>query len=73
VVPDVLVLSRKVGERVRIRATVGGSVATVWVTVIEWDRGHIRLGFDGGEAVEFAREELLDPKDQYPNNESKRS
>lgn len=60
-----LVLSRTAGERVRVKAEINGMVVTVWVTVVEVDRGKVRLGFDGHRTVDFSREELLDPSEQY--------
>ncbi len=57
-----LVVTRKPGERVRVRI---GSVV-VWVEVAEVERGKIRLRFDGPPGVEFLREELLDEPGTSP-------
>jgi carbon storage regulator len=46
-----LVLSRKIGEKVRI-----GDLVTL--TVLHYRRGRIRLGFDAPEAVHIVREEI---------------
>ncbi len=50
-----LVLSRKVGQRVRIGKN-------IWVEVLEIDRNQIRLGFEGPLDVPIFREELLTPE-----------
>jgi carbon storage regulator len=47
-----LVLSRKIGESVRI----GGGVS---VTVVKISGGGVRLGINAPEGVEIVREELL--------------
>jgi len=57
-----LVLSRYVGERVRIR--VGG--VDVWVMVTAEDRGKIRLGFVAPDGVEILREELIGADPPHP-------
>lgn len=49
-----LVLTRRRGDRVRIGDN-------VWVTVIDIDRGKIRLGFDAPRSVEIMRCELERP------------
>ena len=51
-----LVLSRRLHEQVVIE--IGGEVVTV--TVVDIDRGKIRLGFDGSQRVKFWRKELID-------------
>lgn len=54
-----LILSRKTGERVRIKLPDG---QIIWVTVAEVDRhaSKIRLGFEGARDIEFKREEIID-------------
>jgi carbon storage regulator len=47
-----LVLSRKIGESVRI----GGGVS---VTIVKISGGGVRLGINAPEGVEIVREELL--------------
>lgn len=57
-----LVLSRSVGERVRI--DVGG--VHVWVMVADvWD-GRVRLAFNAPKDVVVLREELVDRPDVTP-------
>ena len=51
-------LSRKEGQRVRVGPN-------VWVTLIDVDRGKVRLGFDAPPGVRIAREELLPLNEQY--------
>lgn len=48
-----LVLSRKVGEKIYI----GENIA---VTVVEVDRGKVRIGIEAPRDVPIRREELLD-------------
>jgi carbon storage regulator CsrA len=55
-----LVLSRKVGERVRIR-TKAGEVITV--TLAEIDRGKAKLVFQADTAIAIDREEVVAAKD----------
>ncbi len=50
-----LVLTRKVGEKIMI----GHSIV---ITVIEVDRGRIRLGIEAPDYVPILRKELLSPK-----------
>jgi carbon storage regulator len=49
-----LVLSRKLGEKILI----GDSI---WVTVVDIDRGKIRLGIEAPRDVPIYRQELLPP------------
>lgn len=51
-----LVLTRKLNDRVLLQYPDG---TAVWVTLIEIDRGRIRLGFDAPPDVKIYREELL--------------
>lgn len=57
-----MVLSRYVGERVRIRI----NDVDVWVTVAAEDRGKIRLGFVAPDGVEILREELIGQTPPHP-------
>jgi carbon storage regulator len=50
-----LLLSRKVGEKIVIKSP-GGDI---WVTVTEVDRGKVRLGIDCPREIAIWREELL--------------
>ena len=49
-----LVLSRKVGERVFVGEGAGRTV----VTLLEVDRGKVRLGFEADRSIEINREEV---------------
>lgn len=53
-----LVLSRKLGERILIGEN-------VWVQVVDIDRGKIRLGILAPRDVPVTREELLPPAQQF--------
>ena len=53
-----LVLSRRPGERIRIRTPAG---EVVWITVSSWRGDAVRLGFTADAGVEIMREELLIP------------
>ncbi len=52
-----LVLTRKVGERVRLR--VGDDGPDIWVVLVDNDRGKCRLGFDAPQSVKITRDELI--------------
>ncbi len=52
-----LVISRKLGEKVFI----GDNIV---LTVVDIDRGKIRLGIEAPRDVSVARQELLPPADQ---------
>lgn len=55
-----LVITRKLGERFRIRA--GEHVA--WVQVVRIDRNQVRIGIEGDiEVIEVLREELLEDEE----------
>jgi sRNA-binding carbon storage regulator CsrA len=61
-----LVLSRKVGESIlaEVKVTPDATPIQVWITIVEIERGKIRLGLDGDrDKVIFAREEIL-PKEK---------
>lgn len=60
-----LVLSRKLGERIFI----GGDVI---VTVVEIDRNKIRLGIEAPKDVAIYREELKDEWDDNRRREGKK-
>lgn len=51
-----LVLSRKLGEKIMI--TVPGA-GELWITVVDIDRGKIRLGIDAPREWVVMRQELL--------------
>ena len=52
-----LVLSRKIGEAIRIGADVD-------IVILEVSRGRVRLGFSGPKTVPVRRTELLKPSPQ---------
>jgi carbon storage regulator len=54
-----LVLSRKLNERVRV--TIGGEV--LYVAVVEIEAGKVRLGFEADRSIEVLREELVPAED----------
>jgi carbon storage regulator len=54
-----LVLSRKLGEKILIGEN-------ICVTVVDIDRGKIRLGVEAPRDVPIFRQELLDQKQQKP-------
>lgn len=54
-----LVLSRKLGEQVVIQ---GG----ITVTVVDIDRGKVRIGFEAPRDVQIDRKELLKKKIEEP-------
>jgi carbon storage regulator len=58
-----LVLSRKLGEKIRIGED-------IIVTVVDIDRGKIRLGIEAPEEVPILRQELL-PADSSPTLDEK--
>ena len=51
-----LVLTRKKGDKVRLRLPDG---TTVWVVLVESRGGRVRLGFDAPREAEISRGELL--------------
>jgi len=57
-----LVLSRRLGEKVVVMV---GSKEIV-LTVVDIDRGKIRIGFDAPAEFAIFREELLPPKNDDP-------
>jgi carbon storage regulator len=57
---DVLVLSRKLGEKILI----GDSIV---ITVVDIDRGKIRLGIEAPRDVPIFRQELLPPDPHTPD------
>lgn len=54
-----LVLTRKLGEKIRI----GDGIT---LTVVEVDRGKVRIGIEAPKDVRIMREELLNPKQDEP-------
>jgi carbon storage regulator len=59
----VLVLSRKLHERVRLRLPDGRDV---WLVVIDIDKGKVRLGIQAPKDIGVLREELLSPAPLMP-------
>lgn len=55
-----LVLSRELGQRIRI----GNDV---WITVIDIDRKKIRLGIEAPKSISVSREEILPEAEQRHN------
>lgn len=56
-----LVLTRKLGEKIRI----GDSIT---LTVVEVDRGKVRIGIEAPKDVRVMRDELLNPdRDETPH------
>lgn len=53
-----LVLSRKIGERIYVSDG-------IWITVVDIDRGKIRLGIDAPRDKQISREELLPAEKRY--------
>ena len=53
-----LILGRRLGERIRIGPK-------LWLIVHEVDRNKVRLAFAGDDSVQITREELLPPGEQY--------
>ncbi len=64
-----LILMRKVSERVRIRVP---GVPDIWVSVEEVDRGKIKLGIEAPRSTPIFRKELLDnPSPQFQKGGSR--
>ena len=61
-----LVLSRKLGEKIHI----GDNIC---ITVVDIDRGKIRLGIEAPRDVPIYRQELLPLKGQQPDGNSQPS
>ena len=68
-----LVLRRKIGEKVVVSSSAGSSI----ITVLAVERGRVKLGIDAPSDVSVAREELLSvqheedastPAVKYPNS-----
>ena len=51
-----LVVSRRYGERVKIFTD-----PPVWITIVDIERGKVRLGIDVDRAIGILREELIEP------------
>ena len=52
-----LVLTRKIGERIK--------VGDAWVTLVDIHNFQVRLGIDAPKDVMISREELLDEGERY--------
>lgn len=59
-----LVLSRREGERVRLRTTSDGDI---WITVVLVERGKVRLSIEAELGVGITREELLSQNNKGEN------
>lgn len=57
---SMLVLSRKVGERIRILTPKG---EVIWVTIVDVDRGKVRVGIEAPRDIVVHREELIRSED----------
>lgn len=53
-----LVLKRKVGERILIGKD-------IWITLVTADRGQAKIGIEAPDSVDISREELLPLDGQY--------
>lgn len=53
-----LVISRRAPQRVRLVTPTG---TEIWVTVLDVDRGKVRLGLEAPRDVLIHREELIEP------------
>ncbi len=51
-----LCLSRRENEKVRLRIP---GVGNVWLTILGWRSGEVRLGFDAPPAVQILRGEIV--------------
>ena len=51
-----LVLSRNKNQRV---AMMQDDKVIVWLTVVDFSRGKVKLGFEADRKIEFVREEIL--------------
>lgn len=60
---DMLVLTRKLGEKILIGKD-------IWITVVDIDRGRVRIGIQAPRDVPVFREELLAPEDRHPERPS---
>lgn len=58
-----LVLSRRVGERILVGEN-------LWLTVVRIDRTKVRIAFEGPDEIRIDREEILPPHLQYHPKES---
>lgn len=58
-----LVLSRRVGERVRIRAPDG---TLLWIMLVDVDPRKARVGIEAPRDWDVRREELLPPGERAP-------
>jgi carbon storage regulator len=52
-----LVLTRKVGERIRLKL---GDGTVIWVVIVDIDRGKCRVGVEAPKEIAIFREELLE-------------
>lgn len=53
-----LILTRKLGERIKIGDD-------VWVTLVKIDGGQVRLGIEAPDHTHITREELLPPGEMH--------
>jgi carbon storage regulator CsrA len=58
-----LCLSRKLGERIRLRCPDG---TVIWLTLVEVDRNKVRLGFECPAGVEVLRQEIIGKMSFFP-------
>ena len=64
-----LVLSRNKNQRV---AMMQDDKVIVWLTVVDFRRGKVKLGFEADRKIEFVREEILG-RASAPLNPSRKS
>ena len=57
---SMLVLSRKMHERILVRVPTDKGSESIWITVVDVDRGRVRIGIDAPKHCVIAREEVID-------------
>lgn len=63
-----LVLGRKLKERIYLNVKVGNEVVRVVVTVTDIEKSRAKLGFTAPENVEIMREELVPQHQRAPKD-----
>lgn len=64
-----LVLTRKLDERIRLAVP---GFPPIWITLVDVDRGKVRIGIEAARDVDIAREEVLPAAKQYRNDPPRR-
>lgn len=57
-----LVLSRKLGERILVQAPCGD----IWIVITDVDNGRVKIGIDCDRSIPIYRSELLDRIEKKP-------